>query len=885
MSAIGPVLAAVAIIAILNEVVKAAKDRKEQNQFRDDRAPQIPTSPPTVDIKRLPLFRRFSAAAISLTSSRMLEQFEFMQQFLNGSSEFEIRFFSPRAPVRLRLFFSKPVNCTIAGMQFLLGDEETCDSYGVSYYDKPDKIEMRITPGKSELVDRIKVTLQEPMYDVYYQFKIRVVSRNYEDVGFFHTGLNFYNAGDWAAALRNFKEYCKFAPVNPHVHFLMAQSFDALQKCDEAQEFAVRSAVNGCAEDGLPLFRVLYDKQPMLSEEEIRELRSKYRDWDIEPHYGVVALKKEQRILFDIDGWYLKRFREALLVRRQVAARMLTALSFDFSSSERFLSTRVRIISADDTAHELSPEQFAVGDSSDKNIYITTESRLAGTWLLPHLAVGDIVEMSHVILCKEGAPAKEGQHTATVIANLNHEFHPTLLGQVEFAAPADWSLSFRIVNESDNVEREDSLDNSRQRVCFNSRNYIPAGNIGFPYQDSFLNPIIACGTSDETWENVASRIIQHNLGSDNSEDELPTVLTEIIDASADEASALERSFYWIRDGLKYGSIGSALKNIGATGRAKAIVEAGIADCKDKSYLLNLVCKRLGLPSNYVFVSGERGLIFEDLPSDQFDHVFVKVLLNDKWIYLDAADRYAPFASAPSRYQGLKGLEVGETCEIRLIANDDPGRNRLQIVETFHSIEGEWLSGNLSLKASGHSARLIDEQCKINSLQMQTATQSVQSVLRGLLPSLILLSHERMAQTSHSNVFEISGTHRRCQLSKLRHQLVGTLDWRNPTIPIGVWRTYDLRTLFAFYVPEIVFIQTVITGDLLSRLEGFSGCVALKNDICEVDGHSVRENDSVKITREIMIKTVLVEGEDVRLIPTVLETIEEALQLALIFRQE
>jgi hypothetical protein len=562
---------------------------------------------------------------------------------------------------------------------------------------------------------------------------------------------------------------------------------------------------------------------------------------------------------------------------------MLTSLVFGLSGGERLLFTSARVIDSNYQVQELELEQFTVGDSDEKNIYITVLDQQCGTWILPDLAAGDIIEWTYHILYPEAYQVTEHKPHFLVRASLAHEYHPTMLAKVEIRSPKDWQLKCKVINSIPGIVECSRQSEDSEIYVFELEHYLPIRNSNSRFGNYYLNPMVACAPDGYTWKEIAQVVAMRSLGSSEAEDQIPQPLERILRDSDNPADNLAQAFYWIRDNLKYGAIESAHKNIGKLGRAQAIAESGIADCKDKSYLLHLVSGSLGLPSEYLIVSSETGLVLDDLAADQFDHVLVRVLVNDKWHYLDTANRLSVFESPPPAYQGVRALILDHNGTIDAIPIDAPNANTIEIVETFDGRETDWLTGTFQFTACGNIARLADEKMKLSSLQLSSPVQAVQSGLEQFMPSLILITQTRTSHTACSNRLQVSGTHRRCHLSVVEDRLVGTLDWREPSLPTGTWRAYDLSRLFVFYVPESIRIETVFVGNLHDRLRGFSEPIVVRNDLCDITVEIESTDASIRIVRDIVIKRKYVDQDSIHLIPETMEGLEKAFHLALFFR--
>lgn len=862
--------------------------RKHREQIRTEGIDDV-----TVDIgaprpirrltRRLPFAQRVYVDLLSRFSSRNLEPQEMTIRFLEESSEIQVSFYAARKPIRVEVFAPSSSKLQVASLAVSAEEKPQSIRYGIDYAYLGNRLRIRISLSPIVLIDKMQISVDNHEDSFPYEVHVHVDSCQYYDQVIFKEACRSFKIERWEDTLSHCQDYLTDWPRNPFVHYLMAQAYQNIGNLEKAGEHALKSAVHGAGDKGCELYRQTVEPHSFVDLSHIKNLQREYQGWNLETQHGVVTLEKDQKYVLGIDGWYLKRCREILVIRRPVAARMLTRVGFQFSSNDQVLFSSLRIIGKDDHSEELPVEQFTFVDSDEKNPFITTIDERIGCWILPDLSTGDVIEWSYHLLCAERFPADGKKPHLFIRAYLHHAFHPTLLGKATFVSPTDMELSFSYLNDYRGLLEFGSEEDSDRTRSLTLRKYVPATNPDFPYANSFLNPVVGCAVAGHTWESVKQLIIKSNMGSLEPELELPSPLNEILEGRRDPKVAMEYAFYWVRDKLKYAAVGRALKNIGKEGRAKTIIEAGVGDCKDKSYLIYQCCKKLGLAAQYVAISSDTGVIFEDLPADQFNHVFVKVIIDDKTYYLDASSSTAIFSSALPEYQDLKVLLLGDERLVEKIPLDDPYDNLLEITEMFDREEASWLCGSFSLRAQGCLARLVDERWKAMSLQITDQGQSAQSILQMFMPSIVVETHSRTSQTSHSEVFQVSGTHRRCYLSQLGDRRIGTLHWKEPAFPAGMYRFRHPENVFAFYVPEAIRIETVIMNPLLSRFESFSEPVQLSNDVCDIRTESISKNNALTLSREIIIKKKIIGEELIHLMPAVLENLERAMRVALSLR--
>jgi hypothetical protein len=743
---------------------------------------------------------------------------------------------------------------------------------------------VRLYPEKIRLQSKVEVVMTETPENFSYRVGVYAPRDSYGDLDIIKEAIIEYGQNNYAGAIASLKEYFAYSETNPNINLFMAQICQVTEDIPTAREYALRAATCGLADQGLDLYRALVEGNWASDADHLAELRKSSQAWDLDKNHGVAVLEINKYHLLEIGSWYLKTIREIHEIRRPVAARMLSRVEFDFSDRDYLLYTACRIIHPDGTTRDLPLERLAVGDSQQRIISITTESERTASWLLPDLSTGDLIEWCYHTLINESYTDKDDTLHRLIIADLAHPFHPTLSGTVVFESSKGKPLYTGQKNFNDDQAIEASQEKENTVSKYEISNYIPVANTNQYFENYFHNPIVGCTLTRSSWPDVAGAVLRHNFGDLTAEDTLPAPLSEYVDTCASPIEGLKKSFYWVRDKLKYASVGSAIELIGTAERTQAIVASGSADCKDKSYVLYQVCRKLGLPAHIVAVSSKHGLVFEKLPSDQFDHVFVKVDIDGRRYYLDGANRHSVFGSCPPLYQGLQTLVLNDGGTLDTLTPDIPEINHVTITETFDSISGGRLHGSFHIVAEGNIGRLVDENLKAQSLNSADYLQSAQVILRHFLPSMLLESFDRMSHTAYSDRFEAVGMQRRCQLSKSGSKMVGMLEWNDPTLPLGIWKSYRTDKTFVFYQPTIVDINVVLNGDLVNLLSDISDPFMLTNDICTIRADTIKNDDELILKRSVTIQRKYVDPGELDKVPESMDTIEQLFQASLIFEK-
>ncbi len=827
---------------------------------------------------RLPLHKRIYRRLLLLFDSRILHNFEYNFEYNTSTREVESPFYVPRKPILMELHLNDPKALPVEEFMYQVdGEWRTCP-FGTRTLWKKGVHIVQIFPADLVMMDSAKVRLSELDERFLVRLYIRTRLHPSDDINLFLRALKLDELQETEKAIELYQEYRKkYSAVNPWAAAELVNAFYDLERYDEAGEYALRALVNGLSEWGYETYRLIQQKIPFLDAGIVEEIREEGNTWKSRSPRGAVVLKRELQFLLGLDDWYLKKFREVLEIRRGVAARRLTRIPFPFDTGNWLLFTNLRVIHPDGEIEVVPDVHFSVQDSSESVLH----REKMGVWVLPDLEVGDIVEWSAHLLIKEDIRINDQPHFF-IASLLQNRFYPTLKSDTTFRYPAEWKLRFIQQNNFPTLESSSEIDGDWKSTTFHLEKYTPTWGTGFYYEAYHSNPSVACGWKSHRWEEVTRAMIEHQFGEMEIEDEIPPPLAEILDRHEDSEEALRQSFYWLRDKLKYRPFDWAELIIAHEGWAGEIVRSGVANCREKSYILNLICRNLGIRSELVVIPSDRGYIFEDLPSNQFNHVLVRAEVDGEWKYLDATYTGAVFTSSPDGYQGLMALVLDEKGTRITIPEVDPEENRVMVSETFDRFEGHWLAGYFSYRAVGTTARLADEYWKGITIHGRGYRLSAQEAFRYRFPTLILKNYRRTSNTAKSDVLALTGNHKRCHLSSLKGNRVGILEWNESLLMIDYWDTLHPAEVFVFPMPITFEITLNIGGELFARLMDVSQEVNYENSFCRITEHRRRADDRLRIRRVIVIKRKFISRKDLRDLPRTMQNLKKALQVAVSF---
>jgi hypothetical protein len=559
---------------------------------------------------------------------------------------------------------------------------------------------------------------------------------------------------------------------------------------------------------------------------------------------------------------------------------MLRKVGFNVDRGKQMLlESAARVIDDNYNVEIIPDENFVMSDSMGRNVFITVEDEKEGGWILPDLKAGDMVEWNYTVLHR--GKGERDDPEIFVLTDMYDPHNPTYQARVEFETPSGMELFLTSRNDAVDVKKE--TDSGKDRYLYIDDEYSPAKNTGYYYENYHLNPVIGCSNLSGSWEDVSGKLRKIVLGEHFDGEKLPEIIEYIIGNSDGKDAALEDCFYWIRDFLKYGAMASGARSFEKDQRAASIVEKGLGNCNDKTYLLCMICRELKIPFEIIGISARDGILFEDLRVDQFDHVFMRAWLDDRWVYLDASSTYSIYGSPPPIFQGLDVLMVGENGgDIRRLPEDGPTSNMVKISETIDKLENGWLNTRLEISSAGHSARGFDEQLKSISLSHHDQFQAAEAILRDFLPSLVISAFEKTKNTANSSFCEIRVQGQRCPVIPLGNRLMANLKWNIPSLPMAHWRILSNDRLFVFVFPLTIRLELDFRGEALRRLEDISRLHPLQSDICDIEEMYERNSGSLRLIRIITVKSKYMRSGQMKEFPSMMSHMEEALQAVAAF---
>lgn len=812
-------------------------------------------------------------------STEQLQQIEFITDYDSEDGWLLVLFYAARDPIKITITMRSGSIGTIDAFERYRNGEWVSEKYGYTSQNSYGTTIVSVYPEKLGLADKIRLKLR--ISGDNWEGEVNLFAEKYSvaDRKILAEAAQHIALGQHHAALESYQEYYQVARTNPIVESELFTLNMTLNRHAAAELNAIRCMAHGLVEHGSSLYRTIIAENPFVDEKEIPALLEAREKWDLPAHHGLVSLRRDTSYTMGFNGYFVKKHRNLLVIERPSAARFLTHIHFEVGSSTFLLYTGARIVRKSGEIETIPLERFSVGDDPGRNIAIATERDQIGHWALPDLSVGDVVEYTCHFLKKEFPQVNNQPHF--FIFSQFTDYFPTLKTRFELHCPVEWELRFHLENTDQTVTKGDVNESKMRTYTAEMQRITPRFCENLAYDTLLLNPTISCCFARDSWDEVVAQALEKNFGSLDTEDSLPGALKDIVDENQSKDEALEKCFYWIRDRLKYGAYESALKQIGSSSRAENILASGLADCKDKSYLLYLVGRHLGLDLDIIALTTKYGITVSQLPANQFDHVLVRVKTERGWEYLDAADSLATFGDPPIQFQELSGLILNGAPSIINLPKVDPKTHCLEISETFTGCDGNWLTGTFVISISGPLGRQFDEVWKSHSLSTRDPALGAQDALNSILPNLRLIEYSKLSDTSDSPQFGVSGVHKRCQMSSIDAQSTGILRWLVPGANLRREHFGKQEDDFAFLAPLTISITLSLSAELADRLTMSNDSPRLDTDICAINSAYKTQNGATTIQRNIVIKERRVSQKMIGKMPVILESLERALQVGLI----
>jgi hypothetical protein len=833
-----------------------------------------------MEIHRLSFARRF----VGRFKSRLAADPEWMFTYFDSARHLGVEFFDGRVAVTLRLIVHDQHRPQVLAVDARLHEEDDWQELDFVSKGNPHK-EGTLTEIHLQTTMRarfVRLTLQD---DMVHSCGLAVKIRKFDakDLAGLENGLRWAAQGNLKQAIGEFESYVRaYSERNPYVHLHLAQWHQALGHAREARDCALRA----CAVGDLDVCRVAYEAADRLRTkqtiEHMRNLQSRAARWDIGAAPGAVMLDQRRELALEVvDGIHADCLYSLVEIRRTSAGRLFQRVGYGFDSAkEAILLSECRVIRSDDTVEEIPPDRVTVRDADDGESRITLEQKRVLAWILPELGPGDLVE-SRFHRLRRGIRHAHRSWPGGVHL-LADEAMPTYSASLKISAPPDCDLKVMSLHSEGAVKPLSGIPGRSQWVLHQER-IVPAKHTGHPFENVLLDPAVAIGPAKASWSDLA-RVSRTGLLGEHGDEPLPDRLSALIADYDDPSEALEHAFYFLRDDVKYASTRGGKMRVGVSGRADQILDSGVGDCADKSYLLHLICRELGLPNEFVLFDASSGRLCEEVPCDVFDHVLLRVEVDGEKLWLDASDRFGVYGSASTRLQGMRGLLLDDEGTVVRVPTDDPMRNLVAVRERFERFEQNMLAGAFIIEARGTSGRVLDEHLKSTSLGLGGQERGNAISLAHFLPEISLKRMEIESHATHSKICRVSGEHERGRIARLSGSGddVARVEWRSPHLSFRDWPHFDRSRLVHLGLPIAMRVDLEFGREVAGVLVDRSVIENTENEVYSTTERVEERDGSLCISRQIVIRRTILEAPLTEFVPALTDAVARFGSIALRF---
>jgi hypothetical protein len=147
----------------------------------------------------------------------------------------------------------------------------------------------------------------------------------------------------------------------------------------------------------------------------------------------------------------------------------------------------------------------------------------------------------------------------------------------------------------------------------------------------------------ETWTEFGQWISKLNQGRDNLSDETKAKIRKMVDGITDERAKIKKLYEYMQNKTRYVNI-----SVGIGGfqpfDAETVDRLSYGDCKALSNYMKSILEVANISSNYTLAlaGSDNPTIYNDFPSNQFNHVILCVPMSTDTIWLECTDQNNPF---------------------------------------------------------------------------------------------------------------------------------------------------------------------------------------------------------------------------------------------------
>lgn len=177
---------------------------------------------------------------------------------------------------------------------------------------------------------------------------------------------------------------------------------------------------------------------------------------------------------------------------------------------------------------------------------------------------------------------------------------------------------------------------------------------------------------------------------------------EITAGIPDKYEQLKAIFYWVEENIRYIAFEDGIAGF-RPDEAQEVMRKKYGDCKGMANLTKELLLRCGLDARLCWIGTNHIMYDHSIPNLGVDnHMICAVKYNDKWLYLDATEKYMQPGVYAERIAGREVMiENGKTHLLEKIPATTPLQNTRLFRETL-AINGSNMTGKILYKYKGES---------------------------------------------------------------------------------------------------------------------------------------------------------------------------------------
>ncbi|MBD3297225.1 MAG: DUF3857 domain-containing protein [candidate division Zixibacteria bacterium] len=791
----------------------------------------------------------------------------------------EIHFIALRIPTRLVLTLSDYPKERRFVLSSWSGSEWVAEAMQASWGSDGDDVVVQIRPDRLFLTKKLKLELFGAD-GLSFRVVPFVAKHVYQDMVYLGRGLQCIEEQRIEEAKGEFRDCFT---VDPH-HYIASTHLAKLalddKRWSDAVRWSVHSNVHSRGRFSEQMMWEAFQKQRSPLDQIVPELREESKEWEVGGHYGSICLLNDTNFWLGFGRFHLMQRRQIVDVRRQAAARLLGHLHFDFvDGKEQVAYAGLRVWRNGDNAIEVPIDHLVIIDHADDNPAIRLEGRKRALFHLPELKRGDALELVYALI-RVHSERPDGRPDFFILSDLSTQF-PTWRSRATIHTPDDWEVRCVTTNGGPAAEEVSETNGYRSHRVEMPRIIYDEWGLTEP-ERRYRSPHLCCSWGDRDWAEIAkegSTGFCHKLRDDT----LPAHIQDVVDQQETIEDKLRAGFEWIRDNLKYMSLKGNKVRTNDPDLAAKIVADGIGDCMDRSYLVALLCRQLGLDHEYIVTAAESEYVVPDVPSSQFDHILVRTSLNGNRLYLDATSTETPFGWIPRYLQGLPILPLCEAATLETVPEESPDVNHVAITEQLICTPDGSLNGEFQMTASGMPGRWWDSQWKATTMDVDNPLRVARVALNRQMPTAEVSEWDITPYDTMSERFALLGRHSRRPMYAVDGQLFGLIEWRTELFQMYEHKDRAWTGVSIFPLPLHYTISLTITAPDGYMIEGTSESTPFTSGFGDVTRTVSSDQSSLHLQTLLRVKRKFVRSERDEDVLAFLDAWKRALTFAFVLR--